>query len=111
MPATPNTLLDRMNLEMPVTDAHRKAAFTAMHWRGWTFEAAQKVDLRRRLIEARAHQIRTKAWLATQERSVVPLKHCKPGADGHPAKWSTQLVMGPLYSRTQAHLNQTETTD
>lgn len=109
MPATPNTLLDRMNAEMPVTDAHRQAAFVAMHWRGWTFEAAQKVDLRRRLIEARAHQIRTKEWLATQERSVVPVKRCKPGADGHPAKWSTQLVMGPLSSITQAALNKTTT--
>lgn len=66
MPATPQNTIDRMNLEMPVTHAHRQAAFTAMHWRGWTFEAAQKVDLRRRLIEARAHQIRTKEWLATQ---------------------------------------------
>lgn len=47
-----------------VTDAHRLAAFQAMHWTGWTFEAAMGNDTRRRLIEARAHQLRTQQWRA-----------------------------------------------
>lgn len=47
-----------------VTDAHRRAAFEAMHWTGWTFEAAMGNDTRRRLIECRAHQLRTQQWRA-----------------------------------------------
>ena len=78
-----------------VTQAHRLAAFTAMHWRGWTFESALRYDVRRRLIEARAAQIRTAEWKATQQRSVVPVKRVRLGADGHP-KWVTQLAPGPL---------------
>lgn len=45
-----------------VTDAHRRAAFEAMHWTGWTFEAALADDTRRRVVEARAHQMRTQEW-------------------------------------------------
>lgn len=47
-----------------VTDAHRLAAFQAMHWLGWTFEAAMGNDTRRRLIECRAHQMRKQQWQA-----------------------------------------------
>jgi hypothetical protein len=80
----------------PVTDAHRLAAFAAMHWGAMTYETAIKFDLRSRLIECRAHHIRTQEWLKTQERTVVPVLRCIPGVDGHPLKWSTQLVLGPL---------------
>lgn len=53
-----------------VTEAHRRAAFEAMHWEGWTFERAMNDDSRRRLVEARAHQVRTReacgrAWMPT----------------------------------------------
>ena len=49
--------------ELPeVTEAHRRAAFEAMRWTGWTFEAAMADDTRRRVIEARAHQVRTQLW-------------------------------------------------
>lgn len=53
-----------------VTDAHRRAAFEAMHWTGWTYEQAMADDTRSRVIEARAHQIRTsafcgRAWVPT----------------------------------------------
>ena len=67
----------------PVTDAHRLAAFAAMHWGAMTYEAAIKFDTRRRVIECRAHHIRTQEWLRTQERAVVPEVYCIPGADGH----------------------------
>ena len=77
-----------------VTQAHRLAAFTAMHWRGWTFDAAMLCDVRRRLIEARAAQIRTAEWKATQQRSVVPVKRVRLGSDGHPVSWCTQMARG-----------------
>ena len=85
----------------PVTDAHRLAAFAAMHWGAMTYEAAIKFDTRRRVIECRAHHIRTQEWIKTQERAVVPELYCIPGADGHPLKWSTQLTLGALQPVTQ----------
>ena len=47
-----------------VTEQHRRAAFEAMAWTGWTFEQAMANDTRRRCIEARAHQLRKAMWLA-----------------------------------------------
>ena len=87
-----------------VTDAHRQAAFAAMHWPGWTFESAMQYDLRRRLIECRAHQLRTSEWMETQQRSVEPVQRCRPGLDGHPLKWCTQLAPGPLVAIRQPDL-------
>lgn len=56
-----------------VTEAHRLAAFEAMRWTGWTFEAAMADDTRRRVIEARAHQVRTQQWRAERRhRGVGP---------------------------------------
>lgn len=78
----------------PVTDAHRHAAFEAMHWPGWTYEAAMQYSLRRKLIECRAAQMRTREWVATQARSVVPVKRVRLGADGHPVGWATQMTRG-----------------
>lgn len=46
----------------PVTDEHRRAAWQAMHWAGWTFEAAMADTLRARLVECRAHQLRKQQW-------------------------------------------------
>lgn len=85
----------------PVTDAHRRAAFEAMGWAGWTYEAARADKTRRQVLEVRAHQIRTDEWLATQQRTVVPVHRCRPGVDGHPTKWCTQLAKGPLAPVTQ----------
>jgi len=53
-----------------VTDAHRRAAFEAMHWEGWTFERAMADDTRRRSVEAYAHHLRTReacgrSWMPT----------------------------------------------
>jgi hypothetical protein len=50
----------------PVTDAHRRQAFALFKWPGVTFEQAMAVDLRRRLIEACAHGIRTREYQASQ---------------------------------------------
>lgn len=48
----------------PVTDAHLQAAFTAMHWPGWTFEQAQADAVRWKLVEVRATLIRNREWRA-----------------------------------------------
>lgn len=85
----------------PVTDAHRQQAFAAMHWGAMTYETALKFDVRRRMIECCAHHIRTQEWLKTQERVVRPELRCLLGVDGHPLKWSTQLVLGALQPVTQ----------
>lgn len=79
----------------PVTDAHRLAAFEAMQWVGLTYAQAQLSDTHRRVIECRAHQLRSQEWLATQQRTVVNVPRCRPGADGHPMKWCTQQAAGP----------------
>lgn len=51
-----------------VTDAHRRAAFDAMGWAGWAFEQAMANDTRRRVIECRAHQLRTREWVQSQRK-------------------------------------------
>ena len=43
-----------------VTDAHRRAAFDSLCLAGVTYEAAMTDDTRRRIVEARAHQLRTR---------------------------------------------------
>lgn len=53
-----------------VTDDHRRAAFEAMRWTGWTYDAAMADATRRQIVETRAHQIRKQEWTATQRRSV-----------------------------------------
>lgn len=88
----------------PVTDAHRLAAFEAMQWVGLTYAQAQLSDTHRRVIECRAHHLRSKEWLATQQRSVIPVRRVHPGADGHPTRWCTQQGAGPLVPRQQPEL-------
>jgi hypothetical protein len=78
----------------PVTDVHRRAAFEAMRWGGWTYQASMQHDIRRRLIEARATQIRTAEFRAAHQRSVVPVKRVVLGSDGHPVSWCTQMTRG-----------------
>lgn len=48
----------------PVTDDHRRAAFVAMGWVGWTYETAMADAVRGRVVEARAHQLRKQQWAA-----------------------------------------------
>lgn len=46
----------------PVTDAHRRRAFADLRLTGTTFEQAMQDDTRRRVIEARAAQLRKREW-------------------------------------------------
>lgn len=48
----------------PVTDDHRRQAFAKQRWPGLTYEQAMAVDIRRRIVEACAHQIRTREFRA-----------------------------------------------
>lgn len=54
----------------PVTDDHRRRAFEAMRWAGWTYEAAMADPTRRRVVETRAHAMRKQEWKASR-RTVV----------------------------------------
>lgn len=79
----------------PVTDEHRQHAYLVLRPRGISFTAAMTIpehDLLRRLIEAKAHQLRTAAWIQTQKRVVVPVPRVKLGVDGHPIGWCTQMA-------------------
>jgi len=89
----------------PVTDAHRRTAFDKLGYarQGWTFHTALADDTRRRVIEALASRLRTADWAAVHRRTVMPVHRCRPGVDGHPGKWCTQLVAGP-YVRVQPDL-------
>lgn len=53
-----------------VTDAHRRAAFAAMGWIGWSFEAAMADAVRSRVVECRAHALRKAQWSAQRLRRV-----------------------------------------
>ncbi len=79
----------------PVTNAHRHAAFEAMHWKGWTYEQAMQFDMRRRLIECRAAALRKAEWEASTKRTTVPVRRVRLGSDGHPVGYVTQMVNGP----------------
>lgn len=70
----------------PVTDAHRRAAFAKQHWPGLTFEQAMAVDIRRRIVEACAHQIRTQEFRKGErhDRS-TRCQHALLGARNTPA--------------------------
>jgi hypothetical protein len=46
----------------PVTDHHRRAAFTLLSWPDCTFEQAMGNDLRHRVIEACASALRKREW-------------------------------------------------
>lgn len=53
-----------------VTDEHRRAAFDSLCLAGTTYEAAMQDDTRRRIVEARAHQLRTRQWKAEKHRAI-----------------------------------------
>jgi len=85
----------------PVTQAQLQAAFVAMRWPGWSYAAAMADPMRSRLVRARAASMRTAQWMAEQRRTVVPVRRCRPGLDGHPMRWCTQMEPGPLEPRVQ----------
>lgn len=85
----------------PVTDAHRQAAFAAMHWAGFTYTQAMACPVKSRVVECRAAQIRTQEWERTTKRTVVPVRRVRLGADGHPMGWCTQMAPGARVSTPQ----------
>ncbi len=74
-----------------VNDADRRAAFEAMHWAGWTYEAAMADDTRSRLVEARAHQLRTRSCCARD----LPMPSMPVARPAAPAR----VVQTPALSR------------
>ena len=79
----------------PVLEAHRLAAFAAMHWAGITYAQAMACTVKSRVVECRAAVIRKHEWERTTQRTVVPVPRVRLGADGHPMGWCTQMVPGP----------------
>ena len=73
-----------------VTEGHRQAAFAAMHWAGWTYEAAMADTTRRQIIEARATQLRTAEFKRTATRTVRLVRRVHPTT----GTWATQRVPG-----------------
>jgi hypothetical protein len=59
-------------------------------------------------VNACASSLRTEDFKRTLQRTVVPVRRCRMGVDGHPVKWATQLVMGPYEPRHQPDLLQTD---
>ncbi|MGQ3001270.1 MAG: hypothetical protein ACT6UH_00550 [Hydrogenophaga sp.] len=78
-----------------VTDAHRRAAFEAMHWEGWTYEAAMADDTHRRVVEARAHQIRTREACGRALMPTPSLPVARPAAPLPPVQ-APALFRPPL---------------
>lgn len=76
--------------QLAVTERHRRAAFDAMAWAGWTYEAAMADEVRSRIVNLRArhicnaeakalrrHVVRTPA----QHQAVVQLLRPLPATD------------------------------
>lgn len=78
----------------PVTDEHRRAAFFSLRLVRRTYAEALQDPILSRIVEARAHTLRTKEFEASHQRTVVPVKRCQPGLDGHPLRWCTQMAPG-----------------
>lgn len=76
----------------PVTDVQLRTAFAKLRLHGTTFEAAMADPKRSRIVTACAAQLRRAEWEATHQRTVEPVRRCILGADGHPVKWTTQMV-------------------
>lgn len=57
-----------------VTEAHRQEAFEAMAWADWTYEQAMADDTRSRIVEARAHLLRTRECQAKTAPYVAGLQ-------------------------------------
>lgn len=60
------------NTTLPATtEAHRRAAFAAMAWVGWSYEQAMADPTRSHLVQLRARQM-SQAKTKAQRRVVVP---------------------------------------
>lgn len=87
----------------PVTQEHLQRAWLLLAMPG-TLDAAMQVPWRAKVLRSCAARLRTEEWKHTQTRQVVPERRCRPGVDGHPVKWATQLVMGPYTPKIQHDL-------
>ena len=91
--------------DMPELDAcDLREAFGLLALKHIAFEQAMADPLYSRLIRARAAAKRTAEWQRTQQRTVVPVRRLRLGADGHPLGWCTQMAPGPLQPITQPTL-------
>ena len=72
----------------PVTDAHRAAAFESLAFRCCATLAEALADpVRARVVEARAHALRTAEWQRTQAtRTTTPVRRIDPAS----GQWCTQ---------------------
>jgi hypothetical protein len=79
-----------MNTLPPVTEPQRRAAFTLLAWKGYTFEECMKDTQRRKLIEACAGHLRTRDWEAQHGRLTEPVRRYNPRT----GRWVTTLEPG-----------------
>jgi hypothetical protein len=84
-----------MNTLPPVNDHQRRAAFTLLAWKGYTFDQCMKDTLRRKLIEACASHLRTRDWEAQHGRITEPVRRYNPRT----GRWVTTLEPGWLDGR------------
>ena len=75
-----------------VTEAHRLAAFELLKIHGHTYTSAMADALHAKAINACAAQVRTREFIATARRTVVPVRRIRLGVDGHPIGWCTQMA-------------------
>lgn len=88
----------------PVTDEHRRMAFHIVRRPDWPdYEHAITDPLRARLIECRAHALRTQLWRASQQPSCQTVRRVRIDAQGH-AQWRTQTVIEPPHTPQQPSL-------
>lgn len=85
-----------------VTETHRLAAFELLCIHGHTYTSAMLDAQHAKLINACAAQIRTREFIRTTRRTVVPVKRIRLGSDGHPMGWCTQMAPGALAVTAQA---------
>jgi hypothetical protein len=91
----------------PVTQQHLLHAYAILRPIGVSFEAAmQRPECAtwRRVIECKAAQLRTDAWKAAHQRTIVPVRRVRLGPDGNPAGWCTQMARGPYEPILQPEL-------
>jgi len=84
-----------MNKLPPISHAHLEQAFALMRWKDWTLEAALRNDMRRRIVVARAHRLRTDEYLATlTDTAKKAVRRVRVDREGN-EHWVTQLIYGP----------------
>ena len=79
----------------PITEHQLRTAFHKLHWTHLTYDQVMADPIRSKVVQVCAHQLRREEWEQTHTRTVEPVIRCRPGTDGHPVKWSTQMAMGP----------------